>query len=167
MPSLKWSNPSLSRKILARRALRQTVAVFQKKGKRVVFTNGCFDILHAGHVTYLEKAKKLGDILVVGVNSDASIKRIKGPERPVNPEGDRLKVIAGLEAVDLITLFNEDTPLDLIREIRPDILVKGADWKKEKIVGGKEVESWGGKVKQIPLVPGRSTTRIIEKMKSR
>ena len=167
MPSLKWSKRSLSRKIQARRALRQIVSASQKKGKKVVFTNGCFDILHAGHVTYLEKAKKLGDILVVGVNSDASVKRIKGPKRPVNPEGDRLKVIAGLEAVDYVTLFHEDTPLDLIQEIRPNVLVKGADWKKEKIVGGKEVESWGGKVKQVPLVPGRSTTRIIKKMKSR
>ena len=132
-----------------------------------MFTNGCFDILHAGHVIYLEKAKKLGDILVVGVNSDASVKRIKGPGRPINPEGDRLRVIAGLEAVDHATLFNEDTPLDLIREIRPDVLVKGADWTKAKIVGAKEVESWGGKVKQIPLVPGRSTTRMIEKMKKK
>ena len=132
-----------------------------------MFTNGCFDILHAGHVTYLEKAKRLGDILVVGLNSDSSVRRIKGPGRPVNPEGDRARVIAALEAVDFVTLFSEDTPLNLICELRPNILVKGADWKKGQIVGAKEVQSWGGKVKQIPLVPGRSTSAILEKMKTK
>lgn len=132
-----------------------------------MFTNGCFDILHAGHVTYLEKAKRLGDILIVGLNSDSSVRRIKGPARPVTPEGDRARVIAALEAVDYVTLFSEDTPLTLIRELCPDILVKGADWKKDQIVGAKEVRSWGGKVKQIPLVPGRSTSAIIKKMKTK
>lgn len=132
----------------------------------IVFTNGCFDILHAGHVTYLEKAKQLGDILVVGVNSNSSVKRLKGPDRPVNSEKDRLKIISALRAVDYAVLFSEDTPLELICQVRPDILVKGADWKKDQIAGAKEVESWGGKVKQIPLVPGRSTTTILEKMKS-
>ena len=136
----------------------------KKAGKRIVFTNGCFDILHAGHVSYLGKAKELGDVLVVGVNSDASVRRIKGPERPINSEGDRLKIVSALEAVDYVTLFSEETPFNLICEIRPDVLVKGADWKKNEIVGGKEVESWGGKVKQIPLVPGRSTTALVEKI---
>ena len=132
-----------------------------------MFTNGCFDILHAGHVTYLEKARQLGDVLVVGVNSDNSVRRIKGPDRPINPEEDRLKVISALQAVDYVTLFSEDTPLRLIQTLRPDTLVKGADWKKDEIVGGREVQSWGGKVKQIALVPGRSTTRVIEKLRSK
>lgn len=132
-----------------------------------MFTNGCFDILHVGHVSYLQKARQLGDVLVVGVNSDASVRFLKGPERPINPEQDRLKVVSALEAVDYVTLFPEETPLNLICEIRPDVLAKGADWEKNKIVGAKEVESWGGKVKQIPWVPGRSTTAVIEKMRSR
>ena len=132
-----------------------------------MFTNGCFDILHAGHVTYLEKARQLGDVLVVGVNSDNSVRRIKGPGRPINPEEDRLKVISALQAVDYVALFSEDTPLRLIQTLRPDTLVKGADWKKDEIVGGREVQSWGGKVKQIALVPGRSTTRVIEKLRSK
>ena len=147
--------------------MKRLVFKRKKAGKKIVFTNGCFDILHAGHVTYLEKAKRLGDILVVGLNSDSSIRRIKGPGRPVNPEGDRARVIAALEAVDFVTLFSEDTPLNLICELRPNILVKGADWKKGQIVGAKEVQSWGGKVKQIPLVPGRSTSAILEKMKTK
>ena len=134
-------------------------------GKTVVFTNGCFDLLHVGHVTYLEKAKGLGDLLTVGVNSDASVRRIKGPDRPVNPEKDRLKVLSALEVVDYVTLFSEDTPLNLICEIRPEVLVKGADWKKGQIVGAREVESWGGKVRQIRLVPGRSTTGILGRIR--
>ena len=118
-------------------------------------------------MTYLEKAKSLGDILVVGLNSDASVRQIKGPERPLTPEKDRLRVLAALEVVDYVTLFSEKTPLDLIREIKPHVLVKGADWKRGEIVGAREVESWEGRVKRIPLVPGRSTTALLRKIQDR
>lgn len=124
-------------------------------------------MLHAGHVTYLEKAKRFGDLLVVGLNSDASVRKIKGPYRPITPEKDRLRVLAALEAVDYVTLFWEPTPLHLIRELKPDILVKGADWRESEIVGAQEVKSWGGRVKRIRLVPGRSTTRILELLRSK
>ena len=130
-----------------------------------MFTNGCFDLLHAGHVEYLEKAKQLGDALIIGLNSDASVKRIKGPKRPITPVKDRLRVVAGLGAVDYVTIFSEDTPLQLIRAVRPHVLVKGADWKRDRIVGAEDVCSWGGKVKRIRLLPGRSTTRLMEKLK--
>ena len=154
-------------KIQSRRALREIAHRYRKAGKRIVFTNGCFDLFHVGHVTYLEKAKSLGDILVVGLNSDASVRQIKGPERPLTPEKDRLRVLAALEVVDYVTLFSEKTPLDLIREIKPHVLVKGADWKRGEIVGAREVESWGGRVKRIPLVPGRSTTALLRKIQDR
>lgn len=157
---------SLQSKIQSRPKLARIAERCRRTGKRVVFTNGCFDLLHAGHVTYLEKAKRLGDVLMVGLNSDASMKRIKGPDRPLTPERDRLRVLAALQAVDYVTLFSEETPLRLIRELRPHILVKGADWKKREIVGGREVESWGGRVKRIRLVPGRSTTAILKKLGS-
>jgi D-beta-D-heptose 7-phosphate kinase/D-beta-D-heptose 1-phosphate adenosyltransferase len=151
-------------KIKPRQALRRIAGSLRRSGKLLVFTNGCFDLLHAGHVSYLEKAKRLGDVLIVGVNSDASVKRLKGPRRPVNREKDRLRILAALEVVDYVTLFSEETPLRLIREIRPHILVKGADWKKEKIVGAQEAASWGGTVKRINLLPGRSTTKILRKL---
>ena len=132
--------------------------------KRVVFTNGCFDILHTGHVTYLEKAKKLGSILVVGVNSDASVKRLKGPSRPVNSEKDRVQVLKALRCVDRVVVFGEDTPEKLIRKIRPDVLVKGGDWKKKNVVGASFVESYGGTVRLIPFVKGFSTTGLLAKI---
>ena len=132
----------------------------------MVFTNGCFDLLHAGHVTYLEKAKGFGDVLIVGLNSDASVRRIKGPARPVNSEEDRAHVLAALEAVDYVTLFQEDTPLRLIHEIRPHVMVKGSDWKKSQIAGAQEIKSWGGKVRLVPFVPGRSTTGLLKKIRS-
>ena len=129
----------------------------------MVFTNGCFDILHAGHVTYLEKAAKLGDILVVALNTDASTQRLKGPTRPINPLKDRAKVIAALESVSLVTWFDDDTPLNLIKKVMPDVLVKGGDWKPKTIVGYAEVTANGGKVKSISFLKGRSTTQIIER----
>jgi len=138
----------------------------RRRGKKLVFTNGTFDILHRGHVAYLERAKQLGDILIVGVNSDRSVKSYKGPGRPLNPEGDRARVLAALGCVDYAVIFSEPTPHRLILEARPHILAKGADWKKNAIVGAKEVESWRGKVCRIRLVPGRSTTRLIQKLKS-
>ncbi|GAB6065271.1 D-glycero-beta-D-manno-heptose 1-phosphate adenylyltransferase [Aquifex pyrophilus] len=136
----------------------------RKKGKKVVFTNGCFDIIHAGHVDYLEKAKKLGDILVVGLNSDDSIRRIKGEKRPVNTQEHRAKVLSSLKPVDYVVIFEEDTPEKLIKAIKPDVLVKGGDWPLEKIVGKDFVESYGGKVLTIPFTYDVSTTKIIEKI---
>ncbi len=147
-------------------ALKKILSALKKRGKKIVFTNGTFDILHLGHVTYLQKARKAGDTLVVGVNTDRSVKSYKTPDRPINPEQDRLKVLAALECVDFAILFDDPTPLKLIKALRPDILAKGADWEKSKIAGAKEVESWGGKVVLVPLVANRSTTRIIEKMRT-
>ncbi len=138
-----------------------------REGKKIVFTNGCFDILHAGHVTYLQKAKELGDILVVGINSDSSVKRLKGDSRPINGVEDRMKILAALACVDYVVVFEEDTPLDLIKQIKPDILVKGGDYEIDKIVGADYVASYGGITTTIPLVEGRSTTAVIEKINTR
>ena len=154
----------MKRKIIARSLLPDLAHKLRTAKKKFVFTNGTFDILHLGHITYLQKAKEQGDILIVGVNSDASVKTYKGPDRPINPEQDRMQVLAALECVDYIVLFSEPTPLNVIMMARPHVLVKGADWKKSEIAGAKEVESWGGKVKRIALVEGRSTTKIIRKM---
>ncbi len=136
---------------------------WKKEGKKIVFTNGCFDIIHAGHVDYLEKAKALGDVLVVGLNSDESIRRIKGPERPINIQEHRKRVLEALKPVDLVIIFDEDTPERLIKEIKPDVLVKGGDWKIENIVGADFVKSYGGEVKTIDFVYDISTTKIIQK----
>ncbi len=136
----------------------------RRKGKRVVFTNGCFDVIHAGHVDYLEKAKNLGDILVVGLNSDHSIRRIKGEKRPIIPQEMRAKVLSSLKPVDYVVIFEEDTPAKLIEAIKPDVLVKGGDWPLEKIVGKDFVESYGGKVLTIPFEYDISTSQIIEKI---
>ncbi len=133
-------------------------------GKRIVFTNGCFDILHAGHVRYLTEAKALGDALVVGVNSDASVRRLKGEQRPIVSETERAELLLALKAVDFVCLFGEDTPLDLIKRVRPDILVKGGDWPVDRIVGHDVVAAYGGKTLSLPFVEGRSTTNIIEKV---
>lgn len=135
------------------------------QGRSLVFTNGAFDILHAGHVTYLEFAREQGDALCVGLNSDASVKRYKGPQRPVNPQADRARVLAALECVDYVVVFEEDEPKDLISSIVPDVLVKGADWAH--YVSGREVvEAHGGRVVLAKMVPDRSTTRIIERMRT-
>lgn len=136
----------------------------QRQGKRVVFTNGCFDILHYGHVKYLKEAKSCGDILVVGLNSDASIRRLKSSKRPINTEKDRAEVLAALESVDHIIVFSEDTPYKLIGSLKPDILVKGGDWRKEKIVGADIVLANGGKVLSLPYVKNKSTTNTIKKL---
>jgi rfaE bifunctional protein nucleotidyltransferase chain/domain len=138
----------------------------RKTGKKIVFTNGCFDILHAGHVSYLQKAASLGDLLIIGLNSDASVKKIKGPTRPLNNEKARGLVLSALACVDYVVCFSENTPEALIQSIRPDFLVKGGDWKKMDIVGSSFVESYGGKVRSIPFVSGFSTTSLIQKIKS-
>jgi rfaE bifunctional protein nucleotidyltransferase chain/domain len=133
----------------------------------LVFTNGCFDVLHRGHVTYLAQARALGASLVVGVNSDASVKRQgKGNDRPINAEQDRMAVLAALESVSLVVKFDEDTPLNLILACKPDVLVKGGDWKPENIVGSKEVQGWGGSVHSIPFLHERSTTALLKKIRS-
>lgn len=150
-------------KVMARSDAQREIATLKRRGKRVVFTNGCFDILHAGHVSYLEEAKARGDILIIGLNSDGSIKRIKGPKRPVNPLEQRAKVLAALGMVDMVVPFEEDTPLELIKALVPDVLVKGADWKPADIVGSDVVLAAGGSVETIALVPGVSTTAIIDK----
>jgi rfaE bifunctional protein nucleotidyltransferase chain/domain len=136
----------------------------KRNGKTVVFTNGTFDILHRGHVEYLQAARALGDTLIVGLNTDASIRRIKGKGRPVNPNHDRAAVLAGLAAVDYVCFFGENTPERLIRSLVPDVLVKGADWAEGEIVGGDVVRAHGGVVRRIRLTPGRSTTSIIRRI---
>ena len=153
-------------KILSQANLTRLCRRLRSQGKKVVFTNGTFDLLHLGHVTYLQKAKKHGDVLVVGVNTDRSVKSYKGPKRPLNPEKDRIRVLAALKCVDYAALFSDPTPLNLIKKVKPHVLVKGADWKKSQIAGAKEVESWGGKVKRIALVPNRSTTRILKLLRA-
>lgn len=140
------------------------VKVWREAGQRIVFTNGCFDLLHAGHVTYLEAARNTGDRLVLGLNTDRSVSALKGPSRPVIHEADRARVLAALEAIDAVILFDEDTPLTLINAIKPDIIVKGSDYTEDQVVGGKEVKSWGGQIALIPIVPGRSTSNIIDKL---
>jgi len=139
----------------------------QLKNKKIVFTNGCFDILHRGHITYLNKARQYGDILVIGLNTDNSIKRLKGESRPVNLQEDRSEMLAALSIIDYVILFDEDTPLNLINFIKPDVLVKGADYSIDNIVGAKEVIGFGGEVKTIELVAGKSTTNILNKMRSK
>lgn len=134
---------------------------------RVVFTNGVFDLLHPGHIDVLVGARQQGEALVVGVNSDASVKRLKGPERPVRNEAERCYVLAALACVDAVVVFGEDTPFDLIRSLRPDVLVKGGDYTEASIVGAREVRAWGGNVVVIPLTPGHSTTSTIERLRGR
>jgi rfaE bifunctional protein nucleotidyltransferase chain/domain len=149
-------------KVLTRDEIVLKTRNWQAAGEKVVFTNGCFDILHAGHVRYLSAARQLGDRLVVGLNTDASVRRLKGPKRPVAAEQDRAEVLSALASVDAVTLFDDDTPEALIELLLPDILVKGADWPVEKIAGAKAVIEHGGSVLTVPLLEGRSTTGIIE-----
>jgi len=146
--------------------LQQKIAAWRKNKQKIVFTNGCFDLLHAGHVTYLEAARKRGDRLILGLNTDRSVSALKGPTRPVVSENDRARVIAALESVDAVILFDEDTPLDLINTLKPDVIAKGSDYTADQVVGGREVESWGGEIALIDLVAGRSTSNIIKKMNS-
>ena len=138
----------------------------RQKGARIVFTNGCFDLLHVGHVRYLQEARAQGDALIVALNSDASVQRLKGPERPVQNELDRAEIMAALSCVDYVTIFTEDTPLNIIQSLSPDVLVKGGDWPVDKIVGHEHVLSRGGTVKSLSFQPGRSTTGIIQKILS-
>ncbi len=146
--------------------LQRQLAVWRLKDKRVVFTNGCFDLLHVGHVTYLEAARSLGDVLIIGLNTDESVSRLKGPARPLNTLSARARVLGALACVDAVVPFAEDTPLNLIRQLRPDVLAKGADYALEDIVGAEVVQGYGGEVVRIPLVEGVSTTSTIAKMQA-
>ena len=151
--------------ILSWKEVKEAVELLREKGGKIVFTNGCFDILHAGHVRYLKQARAAGDVLVLGLNSDTSVRKIKGNRRPIVPEEERAEVVASLKAVDYVTLFEETTPLKLIEFLKPDVLVKGADWREEEIAGRDSVLSWGGRIELIPLVEGASTTNIVEKIR--
>ena len=153
-------------KVLDRNSLKEKVATLRKEGKVVVFTNGCFDLIHIGYIRLLQKAREQGDCLVVAVNSDRSVRQIKGPPRPIIPEGQRAEVVAALACVDWVTIFDEPDPLILIKLLKPDALVKGSDWPEEKIVGAFEVKEAGGKVVRVQLVPGISTTTLIQKIRS-
>jgi D-beta-D-heptose 7-phosphate kinase/D-beta-D-heptose 1-phosphate adenosyltransferase len=151
-------------KIVTWEALKEQVERVRGEGKKISFTNGCFDILHVGHVQYLREARKTGDLLILGLNSDASVRAIKGEKRPLVPQGERAEVIASLEIVDYVTLFDDPTPLRLIEYLQPDVLVKGGDWKEESVVGGNAVKSRGGRIVIVPLTEGASTTNIIDKV---
>ncbi len=154
----------MGNKILEREVLKETVRSLKEGGNKIVFTNGCFELLHIGHVQYLQAARAEGDILVVGMNSDHSVRQIKGPRRPVVPENERAEVLASLACVDFVSLFDEPDPLAIISSLLPDVLVKGADWAEDAIVGRDIVEAHGGRVVRIPLTQGASTTSIIEKI---
>lgn len=146
--------------------VRQTVESWRMDGQRIVFTNGCFDLLHYGHLHLLANARALGDRLVIGLNSEASIRRLKGPERPIQDNASRKYLLAGLSCVDAVVVFTEDTPLELIKWVKPDILVKGGDWDIDQIVGAKEVIGWGGEVQSLPYLEGFSTSLIEAKIKN-
>jgi rfaE bifunctional protein nucleotidyltransferase chain/domain len=154
----------LNRKILPKAELKRIIVSLKRRGKKIVFTNGCFDILHYGHVKYLEDARHKGDCLIVGINSDSSVRKIKGSKRPIVKEHGRSGVLAGLESVDYVVVFNQDTPLETIKYLKPDIIVKGADWGLKDIVGRDEVLKYGGKVAQIKFLKGYSTTNLINKI---
>ena len=151
-------------KITPRNELKATVERLKREGKKVVFTNGCFDILHAGHTRYLREARKMGDALILALNSDSSVRSIKGPMRPIVPEAERAEVVASLDSVDYVTVFDELTPLELIEFLRPDVIVKGGDWAEKDIVGAETVRKWGGRVAIMPMIEGASTTNIIDKV---
>ena len=154
----------LMTKVLTRSALKRRLAALRRRSKRIVFTNGCFDLLHPGHARYLRAAKRLGDLLVVGLNSDASVRRLKGASRPLVPQRDRCEVVAALEMVDYVVVFGEDTPYELIKQVQPDVLVKGGDWKPDDIVGADVVRARGGVVRSLRFAPGYSTTRLVERI---
>jgi len=153
-----------SKKIKREKELIKIIRNLKEKNKKIVFTNGCFDLLHYGHIKYLEEAKRFGDILIVAVNSDRSVRRLKGENRPINNQRSRTKVLASLGCVDYITIFDDLSPLKLIKDLRPDYLIKGGDWKREDIVGKDIVQSYGGRVKTIPFLKNYSTTNLIRKI---
>jgi len=151
-------------KILSQPALKRRLAGLRRSGKRIVFTNGCFDLVHPGHIRYLRAARRLGDVLVVALNSDDSVRRLKGPGRPLVPERARCEVVAALEMVDYVTVFNDDTPYALIKNLQPDVLVKGGDWQPDEIVGADVVRARGGLVRSLPYARGYSTTALVKRV---
>ncbi|MDQ7838339.1 MAG: D-glycero-beta-D-manno-heptose 1-phosphate adenylyltransferase [Thermodesulfobacteriota bacterium] len=164
VPSPAFAPSSYQDKIMSRDAARELITRLKKEGKRIVFTNGCFDILHVGHARYLAEARTQGDFLIIAVNSDESVRAIKGPDRPINNEENRAGLLAALATVDAVILFSEETPYNLIEALKPDVLVKGSDWEEEDIVGADMVKSCGGRVVRIPLIEGASTTETIERI---
>lgn len=157
---------SVDKRVMDSVQVQRMANIWRMKGDRIVFTNGCFDILHRGHVEYLQEAAALGDRLVIGVNSDASVRRLgKAPDRPLNDQDSRAKVLAALRLVDAVVIFDEDTPMELIQAIGPDVLVKGGDWTEDKIVGSQYVRSYGGEVRSLKLVDGFSTTSLVERIR--
>ena len=154
-----------SRNVLSLNRLAAVVRRLRRKGKTIAFTNGCFDLLHAGHLDYLERIKSKSDCLIVAVNSDSSVKKIKGPGRPILPAKERAALVAALKPVDYVTIFSEPTPLKTIRLLKPDLLAKGGDWKPDQIVGRKEVESRGGRVLVVPTLKGHSTSGLIQRIR--
>jgi rfaE bifunctional protein nucleotidyltransferase chain/domain len=151
-------------KILDRNRLKEKLDMLRKEGKKIAFPNGCFDILHVGHVRYLNEARKTADVLVLALNSDSSVRSLKGEKRPLVPEDERAEVLAGLECIDFVTIFPEMTPLELICYLKPDVLIKGGDWPEDQVVGRNEIRQWGGHVTIVPEVAGRSTTNIVDKV---
>jgi rfaE bifunctional protein nucleotidyltransferase chain/domain len=170
--ALKWpagnaTHQRVSPKILPAEELTAVIKLEQAKGKKIVFTNGCFDLLHRGHLYILMEAKKLGDLLIVAVNSDSSVREIKGASRPIVPLEERAELLAALEMVDYVTSFQETDPYRLIAALRPDVLVKGGDWRKDEVIGGDLVEATGGSVEVIPYLQGFSTTKIVERIRGK
>jgi D-beta-D-heptose 7-phosphate kinase/D-beta-D-heptose 1-phosphate adenosyltransferase len=163
--ALAEGHASTARKVVDARTLAARLAARRARGERIVFTNGCFDLLHPGHIQTLSFAKAQGDVLVVGINTDRSVRRLKGPSRPLQTQAARAAVLAGLEAVDYVVTFDDDTPAAIIREVAPDVLVKGEDWKTKGVVGRAFVESYSGRVVLAPVVPGHSTSSLIERIR--
>jgi rfaE bifunctional protein nucleotidyltransferase chain/domain len=159
-------DPPASRRLIARDEVAAFVRDQRASGRTIVFTNGVFDLLHPGHVRYLREARALGDLLIIGLNADESVRRNKGPNRPINPETERAELLSALECVDAVVFFAEDTPAEIIRLVQPDILVKGADWAADAIVGRDTVEGRGGRVVRIPVEQGYSTTSLVERIKN-
>ena len=162
---MKVDRPAADR-VVARPDIERVVECLRGARKQIVFTNGVFDLLHPGHIRYLQQARALGDALIVGVNADASVRRNKGPERPLTPGPERAEILAALECVDAVVIFEEDTPDAIIQAVQPDVLVKGADWPADQIVGRDTVEARGGRVVRVPVEEGYSTTAIVEKIRS-
>ena len=155
----------MNQKLKTVEELLPLLAILRSSGRKIVFTNGCFDIIHTGHTRYLAKARSLGDVLIVAVNSDASVRMLKGEKRPINPEAERGEVLGALEAVDFVVFFSEPDPYRIISELQPDVLVKGGDWVPDNIVGASEVRGWGGSVHSIPFLHERSTTALLKKIR--
>lgn len=162
---MKVEGPGTAR-VVGREEIGRFVERLRAAGRQIVFTNGVFDLLHPGHVRYLRQARALGDVLIVGVNADESVRRNKGPERPLTPEQERAEILAGLECVDAVVIFAEETPDAIIKAVRPEVLVKGADWPADQIVGRDTVEAHGGRVVRMPVEQGYSTTAIVERIRS-